>query len=37
MSNLANYNQSGLDKTFPDHEETVFGHMVIEMDFKIYV
>jgi len=31
MSNLANYNQSGLDKTFPDHEETVFGHMVIEM------
>ena len=31
MSNLANYNQSALDKTFPDHEETVFGHMVIEM------
>ncbi len=34
MPNLASYNQSALDKTFPGHEETVFGHMVMELGMK---
>lgn len=31
MSNLSKYGQGALDKTFPDKEETVFGHMVLEL------
>jgi|GEM_PF-850478 len=31
MSNLTRYGQSALDKTFPDADESVFGHMVLEL------
>ncbi|MCY7272351.1 MAG: hypothetical protein LH702_01055, partial [Phormidesmis sp. CAN_BIN44] len=31
MSNLTRYGQSALDKTFPDSDESVFGHMVLEL------
>lgn len=31
MSNLSHYNQNQNDRTYPDHEETVLGHMVFEM------
>ncbi len=31
MSNLIRYGQSALDKTFPDSDESVFGHMVLEL------
>ena len=31
MSNLARYGQSAQDKTYPDSDESVFGHMVLEM------
>ncbi|MBW4422209.1 MAG: ATP-binding protein [Myxacorys californica WJT36-NPBG1] len=31
MSNLSKYGRSAIDKTFPDKEETVFGHMVLEL------
>ena len=31
MSNLTRYGQTALDKTFPDADESVFGHMVLEL------
>jgi len=31
MSNLTRYGQTSLDKTFPDADESVFGHMVLEL------
>ena len=31
MSNLTRYGQTALDKTFPDADESVFGHMVMEL------
>jgi len=31
MSNLIRYGQTALDKTFPDADESVFGHMVLEL------
>lgn len=34
MSNLAKYNQNTSDKAFPDHEETVLGHMIVELGLK---
>ena len=35
MSNLAHYNQNDRDRTYPDHEETVLGHMVFEMGIPL--
>lgn len=31
MANLTRYGQSAQDKTYPDSDESVFGHMVLEM------
>ena len=31
MSNLTRYGQTAFDKTFPDADESVFGHMVLEL------
>ena len=31
MSNLTRYGQNSIDKTFPDADESVFGHMVLEL------
>ena len=31
MSNLTRYGQTALDQTFPDADESVFGHMVLEL------
>jgi hypothetical protein len=35
MSNLTRYNQSSEDKLYPDHEETVLGHMVLELQVPL--
>lgn len=31
MSSLSRYGKSAIDKTYPDAEESVFGHMVLEL------
>lgn len=34
MSNLARYGSSKADRTYPDSDESVFGHMVLELGMK---